>query len=126
MGWQGRLFCSLSGLKAANVAVTVGALAQAAAAWPGATGDGRWAIHCTARARGAHNQLGVGICRVEFWRRTFKFASATTGVGWPADGGDESGDASVVDIRLECGKKRGKGRGEAWTGLENLGALAAM
>lgn len=54
----------------------------------------------------------------------FYFASAAAGTGWVGVVGDESGDASVVGIRLGVG--RGEGEDFHGTGVKKLGGFAAM
>ena len=65
-----------------------------------------------AGARGAHNQLvGVRICRIDFWRRTFICASATTDSrAGPVSDGDACGDAGDGGQSVGLGL----GRGAEW------------
>lgn len=87
--------------------------ALARAGWLGETGD-----PLAGRARGAHNQLGVRMCRIDFWRRTFISRRRQRDSGWSAEGGDESGDASVVGIRLGWGRMGRRIMGRVWKSLE--------
>jgi hypothetical protein len=77
------------------------------------------------RARGAHtiSSLGVRMCRIDFWRRTFISRRRQRRRAVRCGRAMQSGDGSVVGIRLGWGRN---GKEDHGTGLEKFGALAAM
>jgi len=80
-----------------------------------ARGDGRstgWA--CKGRTQSAWGEnVPYRLLASHFY-----FASATAGTEWFAAVGDESGDASVVGIRLGWGMVEWEDHGRVWKSLE--------